>query len=185
MPEGVDKYREIIAFQYNIAERWLKRGRQSSDPFAQFSFYFAGFNALYFLWKIVDHIETGEGTQIDNLLRKLDDDVAAGVLDTASSSVAFFIKREPIQRMDKRTPQSPYTGERREGTKWRHKLADTTSTPVDRVVALGQILYLVRSNLVHGSKAESGDDEAIVSHAVAAVEAVLAASVEFTRGYLK
>lgn len=39
----------------------------------------------------------------------------------------------------------------------------------------------VRCNLVHGGKADSGDDENIVAHAVPALKALLAASLELTR----
>jgi hypothetical protein len=183
MPEGQSEFQEIIWFQYNIADRWLKRGRNVNDPFAQFFFFYAGFNALYFLWRIIDKVEKGEVHQIDNLVRKLNGDVAERMLESAWPSVAFFIERPPLQRMGERTAKSPYFGETGEGRKWHHRLANTTATPVDRLVALAQILYLVRNNLAHGSKVESGDDEVIVRHAAAALETVLAASVELTWEY--
>jgi hypothetical protein len=43
------KWHELAIFQCKAAGRWLKRGRESKDIFAQFFFYFAGLNALYFL----------------------------------------------------------------------------------------------------------------------------------------
>jgi hypothetical protein len=38
----------------------------------------------------------------------------------------------------------------------------TASHAMECVLALGQILYLVRSNLVHGSKIDRGDDEQVI-----------------------
>ncbi|HEX2986935.1 MAG TPA: hypothetical protein VHS06_02035 [Chloroflexota bacterium] len=180
-------YRDLIVFQLNNADHWLSRGQSSDDSFAQFFFYFAGFNALYFLWKIVDNLDarregrrTPEIEQIDNLLSKLNDDEAARILSGASRSVAFFSKR-PIQQMENRTPLVPGQGEQRKGIERCQQLGDTTATPVDRVTALGRILYLVRCNLVHGGKADRGDDEHVIEKAVPALKALLTASVELTR----
>ena len=180
-------YEDLRVFQLTIADRWLERGEKSRDRFAQFFFYFSGFNALYFLWKVADNLPehkddrpVGERDHIANLLRKLDHDDAKRILDEAAGSVAFFIKR-PIQRMDRQTAQAPGQGDPGEGSWLRRQLANTNAAPVDRVVALGRILYLVRCNLVHGSKADSGDDGEVIAQAVPALRSLLAASMELTR----
>lgn len=60
---------DLIRFQLKIAERWLKRGDKAKDTFAEFFFYFTGFNAIYFLWRKIDNLDqTNEGKHIKNLL---------------------------------------------------------------------------------------------------------------------
>jgi hypothetical protein len=43
------------------------------------------------------------------------------------------------------------------------------------------ILYLVRSNLVHGSKAESGDDKDVIVNSVYALKILLEQMITFTK----
>jgi hypothetical protein len=158
---------DLIRFQVNIAERWLKRGDKAEDIFAKFFFYFTGFNALYFLWRKIDGLDqTNEGKHIENLLKKFDEIKAQEILDGVRTNVAYFCQRRPIQRMDKRTINDPYSGEEYEGRRWKERLQDNQLSALERIVAMGQILYLVRSNLVHGSKAETGDDREIIQMSI-------------------
>ncbi|MDO9513025.1 MAG: hypothetical protein Q7J59_00245, partial [Elusimicrobiota bacterium] len=62
-------YKELRRFQINIAKRWLKRANVIEDIFAKFFFCFAGFNALYFLWRKIDKLDKApEWRHIENLL---------------------------------------------------------------------------------------------------------------------
>ncbi len=179
------KWDELISFQLRIAERWLRRGRETQDSFAQFFFFFAGFNALYFLWLKIDDLKNEEGKsareekQIENLLKKLGEE-ADEILTELSTHIDFFAKHTPIQRMDKRTAENPYEGDEEEGKKALRKLA-RNSTLVDQLVGLGKIVYLVRSNLFHGSKALEGDDKDIIENSVRPLEIFLERSIKMTK----
>ena len=182
----LEKWWELLLFQGNIAQRWCSRGKTAKDPFAKFFFYFTAFNALYFLWTNVDDLrnEAGkrpnEGTQIAHLLTKMGEQEAEVIISALQNQIRYFCRRGPIQRMDKRSEDNHREGEEKEGKKWLRQLCDGT-TAIGRLVALGQILYLVRSNLVHGSKAESGDDEEIISNAASMLEIILERVLPFTQ----
>lgn len=173
-------WRELIIFQLSLAERWLKRGNQATDIFSKFFFYFTGFNALYFLWKKIDNIKEGEGKQIENLLNKFDKERAEILLNRIRESVAYFSKRRPISRMNKREAYRSDIGNQEEGRKWQRQLKEGLN-PLDHIVAIGQILYLIRSNLVHGSKAESGDDHDIIQESIQPLKIFLEETISLTQ----
>jgi hypothetical protein len=173
---------DMIRFQHNIAERWLERGNKVKDIFSRFFFYFSGFNSIYFLWNKIDGLgEPNEGKQIEHLLSKLDEHKAQEILDELKPAIQFFIGHRPIQRMNKRDVNSPYEGEADEGRRWRGKLQDDQATAVNKIIAIGRIIYLVRSNLVHGSKAESGDDREIIKNAVEPLRILLEQTLSWSK----
>lgn len=173
---------DLIRFQLNIAERWLKRGNEAEDIFARFFFYFTGFNALYFLWRKIDKLYPAyEGNHIENLLKKFDESKAQEILKKIGTDVDYFCQRGPIQRMDRRTANNPYAGEHKEGRKWQGVLQDKNLSAPERINAMGQILYLVRSNLVHGSKIESGDDHNIIQTSIGPLRIFLEEAIIWTK----
>lgn len=172
---------DLITFQRNIAERWLEKGDKTRDVFAKFFFYFAGFNAIYFLWAEIDKLDANEGKLIDNLLEKLGESKAEEILNKASVSVKYFCERPPIQRMDKRDSDTPSTGEKDEGRKWKKRLQSDNLSASQRICAMGQVLYLVRSNLVHGSKAESGDDREVIEASIEPLRIFLVETIHWTK----
>jgi hypothetical protein len=183
-----DKWNDLAEFQLQIAERWRDRGARTEDPFARFFFYFAGVNALYYLWSKVDGVRRGkqgrppnEVEQIEHLLSKAEP-CAAEVLAGASQCVEYFADRQPIERMDKRSQVSAREGDAREGRAAGDALRSGSDT--ERLGALGKILYIVRSNLVHGSKMDQGDDQDVVEHAVPGLEAILNWAIGHTRSEL-
>jgi hypothetical protein len=186
-PDILGSWDDLVRFQLVIAERWLERGNKAKDTFAKFSFYFTGFNAIYFLWRKIDNLDYvsegkhSEGKHIENLLNKFDEAKAREILDKIGISVDYFSKRRPIQRMDRRSSKALYMGEESEGGRWRKKLQDNNLPPSERLVAMGQILYLVRSNLVHGSKAESGDDLNIIQKSIEPLKVFLTEAVSWTK----
>ncbi len=171
---------ELVWFHRTIAERWLQRGRGSGDPFAKFFFYFSGFNALYFLWKTIDGLSGGESRQIENLIKKFSPSEAKEILRGLAPSVNYFSERRPVQRMDERSSQSQLTGTQKEGRKWQ-KILIEEGRPLEQLNALGQIIYIVRSNLVHGSKAESGDDEEVIKSSLAPLEELLTRGISLSQ----
>lgn len=82
--------------------------------------------------------------------------------------------------MDKRTAENPHEGDPEEGNKWQIWLKEKPFA-LERLIALGEILYLVRSNLVHGSKAESGDDEQVIDNSIYPLEVFLTKSILVTK----
>ena len=171
------KHVQLAIFQLNVAARWRGRSAGIGDPFAQFYFTFAGFNALYYLWAKIDDVHSNETALISHLLGKNSVEDAAVVLTGAAASIRFFQERPPIERMDDRKADATL-GDPREGRKARLRLGDPD--PRERVKALGAILYLVRSNLVHGSKIDQGDDEEVIRAALPGLNAVLAWAIRFT-----
>jgi len=168
----------IMDFQLDIAKRWNERGSKTRDDFAKFFFYFAGLNSLYYLWKVLDNLssKTREREHIENLLNKLGEDKAREILGKIDKSIEYFSRRS-IRKMMYRSPDRP-DGDLREGEELRRRLENGSN--LDRVVALGKILYLIRSNLFHGSKAQTGDDREIVERSIAPLRVLLAESISLT-----
>lgn len=182
------EWRDLAEFQLHVAERWRDRGARTEDPFARFFFYFAGVNALYYLWSKVDGVRGGapdgppnEVRQIKHLLSKAGP-AAAEVLGGAPQCSAYFADRRPIERMDKRSQRRATMGDVGEGRTARDDLRGGSDT--GRLCALGTILYLVRSNLAHGSKMDQGDDQDVVEHAVPGLGAILNWAIGHTRSEL-
>jgi len=176
----IRSYRDLMEFQLTIAERWLNRGDNVEDIFAKFFFYFAGFNSVYFLWRKIDAIDReSEVKHIENLLKKFDEPMVQDILKKMNENIIYFINRTPIQRMDSRNIGNQLTGNDSEGEKCRIKLSDKQET--ERLIAIGSILYFVRSNLVHGSKKDSGDDRKIIENAIEPLKIILLKSISLTR----
>jgi len=109
----------------------------------------------------------GEPKLIDGLVGSLGSAVAKSILsDTeVEAKVTYLIERDPLQRMDRRKPNG-VTGNPSEGRRHRERLAKVELEPVERLQALTQILYIVRCNLVHGSKMVEGYDLELLGHCV-------------------
>jgi hypothetical protein len=187
--KNIEAWSDLLEFQIDTAEIWLKRGREVKDRFSKFLFFFAGLNALYFLWGKVDNVKkstgdpAGEQLQLDNLIRKFDNDGAQKILEALSDSIIYFQKRAPIQRIDKRTIESQNEGDDSEGKRYRSKLTNDHCAR-DRLIVLARILYLVRSNLVHGSKKgheNPEDDLEIIKFSIGALEVILREAIILTK----
>lgn len=139
-------YNYLKEFQTEIAESWLKRGKDSQDPFARFFFFFSAFNALYFYWRVRDRKSGMEVDDVVNLLKKHTEAEAKRVLQSAPEQVKYFCTRDPIRRMGRRSADAA-EGDPKEGCGHK-KLLRSESPAVERLKALGQILYFVRCNLV-------------------------------------
>jgi hypothetical protein len=177
---------DFIRDQVDIAERWLTRGNEiDGDIYAKFFFYFAGFNALYFLWGKVNKINGSRPRQQDlikNLLGQFGDTKAEEILDKVKTEVIYFRDRDPIQAMNNRIDVKLLIGDSHEGQQCKKVLQTEGRSASERLVALGIILYLVRSNLVHGSKRaeDSGDDKTIISNSIKPLEIFLTEAILLT-----
>jgi len=119
---------------------------------------------------------TSQRKQIENLLDKLGEDKAGKILSELHESIECF-RRRPIRRMRDGSLDRP-DGDLCEGEGLMRQLENESS--LDRVVALGKILYLIRPNLFHGSKAQTGDDREIVERSIAPLRVLLAKSISLT-----
>jgi hypothetical protein len=171
---------DLSGYQLKIAKRWLEKGNVAEDIHAQFFFHFSGFNALYFLWRMIDNPGSTEKQHIENLLRKLGQAKAQEILEDLNESISFFCSRSPIQQMNRRSINSQEMGDVVEGQKWQDILSDAGQSSTERIVALGMILYLVRCNLVHGSKTDSGDDLHVIENSIKPIKVLLEGSIHIT-----
>lgn len=174
---------DFIRNQHNIAERWLKKGNKTEDIYSKFFFYFAGFNAIYFQWKIINKIDGSQQEIIINLLEQFENSKAKEILDEVKKEVEYFCRRKPVQKMNRRIDDKLLDGDSNEGIRYLEILKDVNQPALERVISLGQILYLIRSNLVHGSKeeSESGDDFEIIKSSIAPLKVLLTESLTWSK----
>jgi hypothetical protein len=172
--------RELGHFQLDIAKRWLRRGEDVSDAEAKLFFYYTAFNALFFYWKLVDGVGRSEHRQIENLVRKLGEGSWDRLLSEAPNEVRFFKQREPIQKMDERSPDDPREGDAKLGQQHRSVLMNPGASSLDKLVALAKILYIVRCNLCHGSKGVLGDDRDVIRAATPLLRVLAEEALRYT-----
>jgi hypothetical protein len=184
--QATEKCPELMELQLRLARSWRDKAARTNDVFAQFLFLYTGFNALYFAWSKADNLmndegkEPGEHRQIKHLLEKVAPEYADAVLGSVVSEIRYFTEeREPIQRMDKRTCANPL-GNTTEGRKAQGQLKYGGGN-VEKLVALGKIVYLIRCNLVHGAKDGSGDDETVINKAIGPLSHILEAAIDYTQ----
>ena len=178
--------RELGDFQLKIAKRWFRRGEETADVEAKLFFYYTAFNALFFYWSLVDGLlvsgkpKISEHRQIENLVGRLGDKAWDRLCREVEQGIVFFQQREPIQKMDERSPADPREGNPTLGEKHRRVLLDPTAESVDRLIALAKVLYIVRCNLCHGSKGILGDDMAVIGQAVPLLRVLTKEAIRYT-----
>jgi hypothetical protein len=172
VPAAVREQRELAnwfplsQFQLDVAEHWIKLGRETEHPALRFVCFFTAFNAMYWLWSRVTNIEY-ERPQINDLIERIHERQSTA-LDgpEVDEVIAYFRDRDPIRNMDQRWERdsegSDYSAIRN------HR--DLRGGKLVRLKALAMCLYQVRCNLVHGSKKLSGVDAEILEHASPAME---------------
>lgn len=120
-----------------------------------------------------------EGKMIAAVVRLLNPEAAADVLRDSAEFIHYLRARErPIHRMDTRSAKDSI-GDPREGRKHLRVLGDDKSSAIDKVAALAATLYLIRCNLVHGSKVMhvEREEHALVGHALPALRSLTRAAV--------
>lgn len=181
---SLEECRGFLMAQLGIAKSWQEKAEHTQDVFAQFFFLYTAFNALYFAWNKVGPKKNNEKDQIEHLLEKMPLDHADDVLGAAAAEIEFFLERRPIQQMKYRNCDRPSAGPDSEGSKARESLKPVKPAS-ERLAALGEIIYYVRCNLVHGSKEERGDDEAVITMAVGPLRHILEATIAYTEQELR
>ncbi len=176
-PEMTEHPGILIGQQLMIANVWVARADGTTDLFYEFICRYMAFNALYFVWRRIDPILSAqnsppEKTWIDTAVEQLTDD-ADRLLVACQESIEFFVGRDGVRRMDKRTVAEPITGDPTEGQGHVLTLRDGEAPAVGRLVALARLVYLVRCNLMHGGKIDSGSDEHVVANALSVLKAIV------------
>lgn len=177
---------DIIEFQKIAASGWLHEGddletvQLYSRLKLQFILYFTAFNATYWLWgKFHPPTKTGEVPQIQALIERLDGAVVHTILTNHASYIQWLrVRRTPVLSMKDRT-RTDARGSSTRGAVYKRELAD----PDDKVKlkALASILYLVRCNLVHGSKRAGDGYGRLVDDGVAPLRAIAEACLDHTK----
>jgi len=131
-----------------------------------------------------DVVRRMEGTNdvalLGNLVERLDEDVATELLKTHTESVVHLLKRGPIRRMDRRSITNA-GGSPREGKQYHGKLKNTNLPGRERLRALAAILYLIRCNLVHGSKISDAMDHDLLRLCVPPLRSLAEATYKQTK----
>jgi hypothetical protein len=182
--QSIERCCDLLREQLIIAQSWRDKASRANDVFAQFFFAYTGFNALYFAWnKASPAASAKEKDQITVFLRRFRQKCADEVLAAVNAEVEYFLARRPIQQMRYRNCDQPLEGPDSEGREVQENLKPDKPSG-DRLAALGEIIYYVRCNLVHGSKAERGDDETVITKAIGPLCHILQAAIEYTEDKL-
>jgi hypothetical protein len=176
MPREVE---EIVRFQIEVADGWIRESREeSAHPRLRFIGYFMAFNALYWLWGMLEGTHQSEVARIQALVEELGLDTANRILSRHSSFMGFLISRGPIRRMDKRSRTSA-AGHPGDGTRFLALLQDRA--PTTKLKGLASILYLIRCNLVHGSKVAHAEGADLVRQSIPPLRSIAEACLEYSR----
>lgn len=165
-----------------MAKRWYQRGNSTDDDFARFFFYFTAFNSLFHYWGVTDHVTNSQGgpggdvLKIYHLISEFTMDQTKAILKQSEASVTYFIGRGPIRRLDKIS----LSDQVREGADYLRILQSST-TSMESLESLAQILYLVRSNLVHGSKEDVGDDAQLIRNSNVPLKSIVESAIEYSK----
>ena len=96
---------------------------------------------------------------------------ATPLLESQNDCVRYLVDRGPVYRMDGRT-RTKTAGSPRDGRRHLATLVDPSASAAKKAAAMAGILYLIRCNLVHGSKSMSVDDGTLMRRTVPALRAI-------------
>jgi hypothetical protein len=185
-PVAVVDPRDLAWQQLAIAEAWVGRAEAFPDVFYQFVSYFTAFNAVYFFWRRYDEMTSGkvqasEKAHIEIAVRQHSAEEAGNLLGACERNVQFFIHRGGVRRMEARTIAEPWMGSETEGCTYVATLEAKETSDLDKLVALAKLVYLVRCNLVHGGKRDSGNDETVTINGLSVLLQLVPSLIELTK----
>jgi hypothetical protein len=175
----VSEEHEVVLFQIRVAEGWIYESKKDvAHPRFQFAGYFMAFNAIYWLWGMLHGLPHNEVARIQALMERLGAEAASDILSKQAAYIQFLIDRGPIQRMDRRSRTSA-AGHTGDGSRYLALLREQAATT--RLKGLASILYLIRCNLVHGSKVPQDD---LPLRSVPALRSIAEAGLHYTRRHV-
>ena len=122
----------------------------------------------------------GEEKQIRHLVGMLPEEFAAEMVEKHKEYIEYLGWWGPVRRMGKRT-LTRHVGEEREGLKHFTCLRDDTKAARERLQAMAGVLYLIRCNLVHGSKGISGTDQDLLERSVGPLGDIAIEALKLTK----
>lgn len=204
MCEGTDKRISYEHYPIEIANEWVEKGKKETDEVFKFVSYWITFNQLY-NYGISEIERESERSRIRLYCKKH----AAILVDAIDFDAPFLkeFKTRPVlpgynrvDRLDWRAGESyitekileeQYHDKKREDPEIKRKcrqkarefisICDDRTHPEDRVNALFQTMYQVRSNLMHGAKNPTPErDFSLISGAAQVMDVCLPALIEDT-----
>jgi hypothetical protein len=166
----------IVTFQVTLAERWIRESN-AVPPRFQFIGYFMAFNALYWLWGMLDNVtKDGEFGRVEHLVTKFDKNSAKRVVEEHAKYIDFLVNdRPPIRSMGTRSRTSEQ-GDDSDGRKFVERMRN--GDPKKRLKGLAGALYLIRCNLVHGAK---GPEEGLLVRSAPPMLTLAETCVDYTK----
>lgn len=145
----------LVDFQLKVADGWIRESNVVPMRF-QFIGYFMAFNALYWLWSRIDNVTKPPLgiREIEHLVGKVGENknTATGIIKNNAEFVRLLAEDEergPIRSMNTRGVNDDL-GDDTEGRKQVARMLK--GDPRAQLKGLAVALYLIRCNLVHGSK---------------------------------
>lgn len=174
----------IVAFQLDAANEWIAAARRISQPGdnkLQFIAYFTALNALYWLWGRLDNVESPEIEVVQHLIERLGERTAKRIVrDERVISFVSYLRRPergPVRSMQTRTRDDPL-GSSVQGSRYHEQL--NSGRALTRLKALAAILYLVRCNIVHGSKRWTQTDNDLATNGLPVLQLIVEEAFRFS-----
>lgn len=170
MLDGCEKFSPVERDRVTAALERIPEGDLSQDLRSRM---FGGLGGL-----------RNETALLHHLVQKLDPTVARHVLRAHRDYIDFLLveRRRPIHRMDGRS-RTESVGDPTEGKKYLRWLGDENADDAKKLKALAGILYLIRCNLVHGSKVAQVEDRGLLGRSVSPLRSITEAALEYTRRF--
>lgn len=171
--------KQIVDFQTAAATSWLVAGDQTKHHKLRFISYFTAFNALYWLQGLFEP-QRRESDAIANMVEQLGSTRATELLRApeVTEFIAYLRERGAIRNMDRRNLNDAKGGTS-PGKEHMADLADGNDA-MARLKSLALVLYLIRCNMVHGSKLASPDEDELVARGNPALLRLVRACLDHT-----
>lgn len=123
-----------------------------------------------------------EAALMQALVGKFHPETAKRIVAEHEGYLRFLVeeRRRPIHRMDARSVSNG-NGDPSEGQKYLRWLSAPDSDASKKLKALAGVLYLIRCNLIHGSKVAHVEDGGLVGRSVPLLRSIAEASLEYTQ----
>lgn len=123
-----------------------------------------------------------EAVLIQALVEKLGEETARRIISEHADYIRFLHdeRRRPVHRMDRRSRRNS-AGDPSDGKKYMKWLFDPQADATKKLKAVASTLYLVRCNLMHGSKVAFVEDADLVARSIAPLRGLADSALEYTR----
>lgn len=122
-----------------------------------------------------------ERALIEQAVEQLGEEKAKQILEAHADFIRYLCEERlrPIHRMDVRSRDNT-VGDERMGKAYLETLKSSQASDTKKIKALAGTLYLIRCNLVHGSKVMDAEDQDLVQRAVPPLRSITEAVLNHT-----